>query len=616
MAKKKTLCMASNGLFMRNLGWKRSGSGYTQHKFYLGRVQKDAETTSGRLEKLWEQVSKRWERENQGRSGGLPGRTYVGCELPTIPDPPAGEAAKFAAPLSLTPVELLDEWGPTDRPVWTDVTLAIAEAIRNGESVAKVPLPLPLSAMTPESPLITAWLDQLGRDFTSIKIELRDEDAQAKSEEQLQKHGQRLIEEGRRIIQKVVGGGTLHAALDACTKWIGTKHVDLDGRLKPWGATQTRQVAFIKRYLTNVQIGEMDAAKIDELIGVLQRRPAGEGSAPVSVSWTRNCIKQLRHFFRWLNKRPEFGWKRPADLEMEPIRIPLTPREKYAQARPRQVETYTLDELKPLYEYATPFQRLLMLLALNCGFGRAEVGCATREDDSWVCRVRHKSSVYGEWKLWPATVAAIDWWLPQRAAIPVEAGVTTLLVTSKGARYDAPTKGNHTNFRIPNRWIKLTERVQRDHPQFRALSFNKLRKTAGNLVREYGNGEVAAVFLCHGKPVKTDMLIDLYSNRPFGKVFETLDRIVGLVAPLWANVADPFPTGPTKGGPNISPGTIRRIQTMKRQGYKTGYIARTLDVSPETVRRWAKRSKPDQKKAPAHNAAGDGGVPGIADRPS
>src|SRR4051794_14032758 len=110
MAKKKALCRASNGLFVRNLGWKRSAAGYAQHKFYLGRDESQALLASLRLEQLWDQVSRRWEREN--------------------------------------PTELY----PTDRPVWDAVTLAIADAIRNGDAVARIPLPLPFSAMIPESP--------------------------------------------------------------------------------------------------------------------------------------------------------------------------------------------------------------------------------------------------------------------------------------------------------------------------------------------------------------------------------------------------------------------------------------------------------------------------------
>src|SRR5262249_6867858 len=162
---------------------------------------------------------------------------------------------------------------------------------------------------------------------------------------------------------------------------------------------------------------------IEDLFDVLRLRPAGADGKPVSVTWTRNCVKQLRHFLRWLNKAPEFEWRRPADLELGRIHIPHSPQELAAPGRPSHVQTYSPYELQMLYHHATPLQRLWMLLALNCGFGRAElasldlsevllrrkhphgreVGCPDTDQDSWVLRVRHKSRVYGEWKLWPET---------------------------------------------------------------------------------------------------------------------------------------------------------------------------------------------------------------------
>ena len=33
-----------------------------------------------------------------------------------------------------------------------------------------------------------------------------------------------------------------------------------------------------------------------------------------------------------------------------------------------------------------------------------------------------------------------------------------------------------------------------------------------------------AVFDCHGRPVTSDNLTDVYSNRPFGKVFQAIGR--------------------------------------------------------------------------------------------
>jgi hypothetical protein len=167
--------------------------------------------------------------------------------------------------------------------------------------------------------------------------------------------------------------------------------------------------------------------------------------------------------------------------------------------------------------------------------------------------------------------------------------VSTLIVNRGGNRYDTPTKGNHANFQLPNSWFHLTDRVRKDEPEFRRLSFNKLRKTAGNLIRSQADGEIAAVFLCHGTPVKSDALLERYTNRPFVKVHEAIDRVGEKLRPLWAQVSDPFPEEAKKGGPNISLGTIRCIQAMKRQGYKLTYIAEKLGLSAATVLRWAKR---------------------------
>ncbi len=62
--------------------------------------------------------------------------------------------------------------------------------------------------------------------------------------------------------------------------------------------------------------------------------------------------------------------------------------------------------------------------------------------------------------------------------------------------------------------------VRKDHAAFKALSFGKLRKTAGDLVKRFSDGEVSGVFLCHGTPVPSDSLQDVYTNRPLPESFE------------------------------------------------------------------------------------------------
>ncbi len=341
----------------------------------------------------------------------------------------------------------------------------------------------------------------------------------------------------------------------------------------------------------------------------MRLRPiAVKSGKPASPAWVQNCMKQFRAFLRWLNKSPDFSWKRPSDLEFPPMRIPLTPGERTGKMRSSQVQTYSTDELTALWQNGLPFDRLLLLLALNGGFGRGEIASLELADvhlhqehrhgrelgyhgsaqDSWIFRMRPKTGVYGEFKLWPETVQAIKWWLTRREQIAIAPGVTTLLVNQNGFRYDTPTKGNNSNPQIPSFWARLTAKIKNTQ-EFRSLSFNKLRKTAGNLIRSESTGEIAAIFLCHGRPVKSDELLDLYTNRPFGKVFAAIDRVGERLSSVWQTVANPFPEGRKETLLTLTPKTIRRVKHLKAMGHTVAYIADSLSISKEAVRHAAKQ---------------------------
>jgi hypothetical protein len=274
-----------------------------------------------------------------------------------------------------------------------------------------------------------------------------------------------------------------------------------------------------------------------------------------------------------------------------PVRIPLTPAELAARYTPQQVETYTVEELVTLWAYAMPQERLLMLLALNCGFGQREIGTLQvgqvfLGDESFVKKVRLKSTVYGEWKLWPETVRALRWYLKRRP----ETSETALLVNKGGRPVVAPTEGGNRNGAIPNAWRRLHARITKDVPKFRSLSFNKLRKTAYDLVRSASDGELAGVFLCHGKPVRTDVLADVYGNRPFGKVFDALAVVRERLFPVFARVPDPFPEDRTCHNPSTSLGTIERMVTMRREGKTYDEIAAACAVTKATVTKYLKQA--------------------------
>jgi hypothetical protein len=182
---------------------------------------------------------------------------------------------------------------------------------------------------------------------------------------------------------------------------------------------------------------------------------------------------------------------------------------------------------------------VLLLLGLNCGFGAAEsgtlllsqihlfqphpkadmIGFETSPKDSFIRRVRVKNGVYGEHVLWPQTVEGLQWAIARRQRIGNATPDAVLVVSEQGEPLFHDTETGNVGRRIQNLWYGgLLRRVLKDHPQFRTLSFGKLRKTAGNFIRRFSDGETQGVFLCHGQPVKSDELSDIYANRDFAKV--------------------------------------------------------------------------------------------------
>lgn len=605
MAKKSKhqLCQAANGLYVRNLGWKSTPRGPRQHKFYLGRDAGQASVANSLLEELWAATCRRWERSQLLT---LKPQESSPSNSKLLTDESTGVSAILTIGVPET------ESAIEGRPVWDETMLVIAEAIRQGEKIARVPVPdFHRNGSGLVDPSIGLWLDRLREDFPHLRIELADEAAHAEAEREIRTAGRQMLAQGRRLLGRKGQDATLHVAFDAYAAWIEKKFVGSDQHLTSWGRTQQRQVHFLRQHLPSCPLNEMTTHRIEEdLVEILRRRPMKPNGKRVSVTWARNCIKQFRHFLKWLSKSPEFQWKRPGDLDIARIQI-VGDEESTSAVQSMKVSTYTDDELKILWEHATPLQRLFLLIALNCGFGQAElasleldevhlhqqhphgseVGFEGSGDSSWIFRVRRKTGVYGEWSLWSETTRAIEWWLSERQQIDVAPNVTTLLVGRTGRRYDARTAGGNPNQQLPNSWAALTRRIRESgHPEFRALSFNKLRKTAGNLVRKVGDGEIAGVFLCHGTPVRSDRLLDLYTNRPFAKLFDALERVGDRLRPLWSAVDHPFPQRAERHS-ELSPARRRKIEMMREQGFRPEYIAQQLNLSIEEVRRRG-RSEP------------------------
>jgi hypothetical protein len=97
------------------------------------------------------------------------------------------------------------------------------------------------------------------------------------------------------------------------------------------------------------------------------------------------------------------------------------------------------------------------------------------------------------------------------------------------------TEGGNNGQQFPNMWSYVLRNARAAHPEVRKLSFNKLRKTGGNLIKHIqgADGEIAGVFLCHGHPVTSDELSDSYTNRPWRRVFEAIEKVREQLAPMF-----------------------------------------------------------------------------------
>lgn len=387
---------------------------------------------------------------------------------------------------------------------------------------------------------------------------------------------------------------TLHLAMRDYIASIQQTHAT------QWGDVKVRHTEFLIAHIGDCPLGQLGTREIDAIVEQIAARPSSERSGgPVSVYWAKNVIKEFRAFLRWLNKSKGWTWTRPADYDVVPVRITRTQEER-AKITTLTVQTFAPSELLTLWKYALPFERLLMSLGLNCGFGMAEIAslqvqeilfdqphpCGTiiglAEADkpaNWVRRLRGKSEVFGEWKLWPMTVRALRWIGQHRPH-------DRLVVTTKtGGSFADPT---HRNNQLANTWNRLINRIQEDLPSFPRRSFGKVRKTAINLVRQVAGEEVAALFAAHGRPVH-DELMRVYANPRWAALHAATGQVGQQLLTVFDSVTEPFVLGEVKGGPNISRGEIAEIQRLAAEGRKPGEIGKRVGVSRGTARRWAKR---------------------------
>lgn len=515
----KTWTPDKEGRYSRQLGWKRNEQGnLVQHKFYLGTDERQAERRNHKLEELWDRVVQVWE------------------EVERLPD--------------------------EDQPIWDNLSLEVGKRLAKGECEFPVPYGyedpadyarkihglnkrLPMIRFVPED----YGLYQSGAEFTKGLVDDKIASVLSVAE---------LFGNLPSTPVAPAGDGSLHQALDDYMEWLkAEKREPGTDRIKAGGWTQIREAGRLKEKHPDIPLSSLDLEAIESMIRVWRARPKVKGKEqPVTKVTADNHLAQLKRFLRWLHKSPRHNWRKPEGFEDLQFSAPLTADEIGGLADTEQVDTFDLSELVHIYPHTSEVNRAAFLLGLNCGFGAAEcgslrlkevflfqqhpkaskVGWRTDPKDSFIFRVRQKSRVYGEWLLWPETVDALRCMIDRRQRIGNASPDSLLFVTKDGSPMYRMTEGGNNGQQLPNMWGYVLKSARAAHPEVRKLSFNKLRKTGGNLIKHApgSDGEIAGVFLCHGHPVKSDELSDAYTNRPLRKVFEAIEKVREQLDPMFA----------------------------------------------------------------------------------
>lgn len=550
----------THGLYHRTLGMKPDGG---KPKFWLGDKEDVAQKRTERLELLWSQIEA--DHENMTEDG-----TYTDwVENVTFIKPP--------------------------RPYWNDLLLAAARAIAKGEMTFALPrkdswspyhYALTLARMQSRFPAIQFVPVKEAESFHQTGVEVHKMQAELK------------IQEARQTIALVSGqtsGQTWHEALDAYVDHL-KKKPDPTG----WINTQIKQTQRLKAHHPDIPLTQLNLTKCEELIDFWRHRPLIKDKV-VAATTARNHVVQLGIVFKWLHRNDQFAWRKPEGLEDAEQKV----QDHRDDPSVIEVDVFTVDDLKTLWTYASPLVRVQMALALNSAFKEAEIGSLTFREiylnqpypgiarhnrpeglGSWIKRIRRKTKVYGEWQLWPVTVAGIEWATANRKHQPKGTN-DTLLVTKGGKSMDARTSGGNRSDKIYSSWRSLYRTLKKHGQMVKYLSFKHLEKTALDWLRSHYDGEIASMFACHGKPVKNDSQLEAYANKPYPGLFNALAALGEYLRPVFEAVPDPWKARVMKTAPD----DIAKIKELRSQGMKVTEIAGVVGMHPMSVSRILRREK-------------------------
>lgn len=198
----------------------------------------------------------------------------------------------------------------------------------------------------------------------------------------------------------------------------------------------------------------------------------------------------VRQFIEWLYEQ-EIIEHRPRNLNRTYARVKLP--------KPSPL-FFTADEVRKIFDAATPRTKLYVALAVNCGYTQIDIATLTHGMVDWtkgvIVRNRNKSGVPQVHKLWSGTMDLL------RSQMTAETRDGLMLIDENGnqlVRQRIGDKGHIvTNDAIKLAFDRTMKRVEMDKDPRR---FKVFRKTSSNEIErafpEYPH--LASDFLAHGE---------------------------------------------------------------------------------------------------------------------
>ena len=254
----------------------------------------------------------------------------------------------------------------------------------------------------------------------------------------------------------------------------------------------------LKDFHPDIRLDKLDLNACVAMIDLWRNRPLSSTTGkPFAATTAQSFLSELIRFFHWLDGETQFVWTAPAHFGQISRRVHRLPGD-----RRQKPEVFSVEQLAVLYHHATPMQRLMLCLAMNCGMRATEMGRLKKSDfifagddnilpGEGIQRPVHpRNRVCIEWLLWPETVEAVKWAIARAEKL----GSDLLFVLEDGSPMWKEASVNPSTA-FHREWHRLLKSVE-DH-QVPPLQISSIRKLMEMKLRRDNSDLTASLLLGH-----------------------------------------------------------------------------------------------------------------------